>query len=87
VSLFTLHVIWPFLWIWATLYRPERGWGMQHRRIRTPSMEKEGDICAAPTLAPEQQVAASSPAQPLRWRNNHGSVDYFDLCGDCLVDI
>ncbi|SVH86718.1 Inner membrane protein yiaW [Shigella flexneri] len=29
VSLFTLHVIWPFLWIWATLYQPERGWGMQ----------------------------------------------------------
>ncbi|HHI8417576.1 TPA: DUF3302 domain-containing protein, partial [Escherichia coli] len=25
-----LHVIWPFLWIWATLYRPERGWGMQN---------------------------------------------------------
>ena len=25
VSLFTLHVIWPFLWIWATLYQPERG--------------------------------------------------------------
>lgn len=29
VSLFTLHVLWPFLWIWATLYRPERGWGFQ----------------------------------------------------------
>ncbi|MBQ23920.1 DUF3302 domain-containing protein [Alcanivorax sp.] len=29
VSLFTLHVMWPFLWIWATLYRPERGWGFQ----------------------------------------------------------
>lgn len=27
VSLFTLHVLWPFLWIWATLYREERGWG------------------------------------------------------------
>jgi len=27
VSLFTLHVIWPFLWIWAMMYRPERGWG------------------------------------------------------------
>jgi hypothetical protein len=27
VSLMTLHVIWPFLWIWATLYRPERGYG------------------------------------------------------------
>ena len=27
VSLFTLHLIWPFLWIWATLYREDRGWG------------------------------------------------------------
>ena len=30
VSLFTLHVLWPFLWIWAMLYRPERGWGFNH---------------------------------------------------------
>ena len=29
VSLFTLHVLWPFLWIWATLYREDRGWGIQ----------------------------------------------------------
>lgn len=28
VSLFTLHVLWPFLWIWATLYKPGSGWGM-----------------------------------------------------------
>jgi len=27
VSLFTLHAIWPFLWIWASLYRPETGYG------------------------------------------------------------
>lgn len=27
ISLFTLHTIWPFLWIWATLYREDRGWG------------------------------------------------------------
>lgn len=27
VSLLTLHVLWPFLWIWATLYRSDRGWG------------------------------------------------------------
>jgi hypothetical protein len=27
ISLFTLHTIWPFLWIWATLYRADRGWG------------------------------------------------------------
>ncbi len=30
VSLFTLHVLWPFLWIWATLYREDRGWGFNH---------------------------------------------------------
>lgn len=35
VSLFTLHVIWPFLWIWATLYRPGQGWGMQNDREDT----------------------------------------------------
>ena len=27
ISLFTLHAIWPFLWIWATIYRPDRGYG------------------------------------------------------------
>lgn len=27
VSLFTLGVLWPFLWIWALAYRPDRGWG------------------------------------------------------------
>jgi len=30
VSLFTLHVLWPFLWIWAMLYREDRGWGFSH---------------------------------------------------------
>src|SRR6267142_3188867 len=29
VSLFTLHALWPFLWIWAMLYRPDRGWGLK----------------------------------------------------------
>jgi hypothetical protein len=30
VSLFMLHVLWPFLWIWAMAYQPERGWGFGH---------------------------------------------------------
>ncbi|MGA8918732.1 MAG: DUF3302 domain-containing protein, partial [Pseudolabrys sp.] len=30
VSLFTLHALWPFLWIWAMAYRPERGWGFSN---------------------------------------------------------
>ena len=27
ISMFTLHSIWPFLWIWATLYHADRGYG------------------------------------------------------------
>jgi hypothetical protein len=29
LSLFTLHAIWPFLWIWATLYNPGVGYGFK----------------------------------------------------------
>ena len=35
VSLLTLHVIWPFLWIWATIYRPERGYGFSSESGQT----------------------------------------------------
>ncbi len=31
VSLFMLHVLWPFLWIWAMAYQPDRGWGFSHK--------------------------------------------------------
>jgi len=42
VSLFTLHVLWPFLWIWAMAYRPERGWGFS-----TPPTPTDGSAPAA----------------------------------------
>jgi len=44
VSLFTLHALWPFLWIWAMAYRPERGWGVSHQ---------------SPGTGPEPAVGAS----------------------------
>ena len=31
ISLFMLHVLWPLLWIWAMMYRPDRGWGFAHK--------------------------------------------------------
>jgi hypothetical protein len=43
VSLFTLHALWPFLWIWAMAYRPERGWGFGDR----PSAEELARLDAA----------------------------------------
>ncbi|BHH84465.1 DUF3302 domain-containing protein [Desulforhopalus sp. 52FAK] len=35
VSLFLMHTIWPFLWIWATLYKHERGWGLAGEKPKT----------------------------------------------------
>lgn len=44
VSLFLLHVIWPFLWIWAYLYTPGEGWGMETIEIKdSPERDKEID--------------------------------------------
>src|SRR5262249_19205389 len=37
VSLFTLHPLWPFLWIWAMAYRPGRGRGFAHRGDAPPA--------------------------------------------------
>ena len=51
VSLFTLHAIWPFLWIWAMLYREDRGWGMS-------TSEGSGD-----TLGPRLEAIESRLAE------------------------
>ncbi|WP_162063841.1 DUF3302 domain-containing protein [Vibrio taketomensis] len=78
VSLFTLHVLWPFLWIWATLWRKERGWGFHrleeeqhdlHHRLeqlidQVNVLQTQVDKLSAPNL-PEAQTKAtpSSDAQ------------------------
>ncbi|MFG6655602.1 DUF3302 domain-containing protein [Scandinavium sp. M-37] len=41
VSLFTLHALWPFLWIWATLWRDDRGWGMHRISEDQQSMHQQ----------------------------------------------
>lgn len=52
VSLFTLHVLWPFLWIWAMAYRPDRGWG----------------IHATPKNNQDQPFSSTSELEELRQR-------------------
>lgn len=44
VSLMTLHTIWPFLWIWATIYRPERGYGFSAERESEQAKELNARI-------------------------------------------
>jgi len=42
VSLFLMHVIWPFLWIWAYLYKPGEGWGLETIEIKeSPELEHD----------------------------------------------
>jgi len=41
VSLFTLHALWPFLWVWAMAYKPERGWGFSSPAAAPPLDESE----------------------------------------------
>jgi hypothetical protein len=43
VSLFTLHVLWPLLWIWAMAYKPDRGWGF-HGQQATPLPANASEI-------------------------------------------
>jgi hypothetical protein len=43
VSLFLMHTIWPFLWIWAYLYKPGQGWGAETVQIE-PSEDLKKDI-------------------------------------------
>lgn len=43
VSLFTLHVIWPLLWIWSMLYDPKRGWGMSGQQSEESELYNQID--------------------------------------------
>jgi hypothetical protein len=68
VSLFTLHALWPFLWIWAMLYRPERGWGFAHGQATGDGSSKFDDLlCRVEQLEARQRAdAAVSAEQPAK---------------------
>ncbi|MCJ8299153.1 MAG: DUF3302 domain-containing protein [Pseudomonadales bacterium] len=46
ISLFTLGAIWPFLWIWATLYREDRGWGFKNSANAADSSLQQSKLVA-----------------------------------------
>lgn len=58
VSLFTLHAIWPFLWIWATLYREDRGWGFSEVVEKEQLLESEIKGLTETVRKLEQRLAA-----------------------------
>lgn len=48
VSLLLLHIIWPFLWIWAALYKPDIGWDMGNssKNINTDQVKVEEEMAS-----------------------------------------
>ena len=64
VSLFTLHALWPFLWIWAMAYRPERGWGFHHAPGAAPDGANELDDLRRRIAELEDRLSERSPKTP-----------------------
>jgi len=68
VSLFTLHAIWPFLWIWSTLYREDRGWGFEQAakaaEDETESTEPESTESEPARIEPVAVAAEAEAASP-----------------------
>jgi hypothetical protein len=85
VSLFTLHALWPFLWIWAMLFRPDRGWGFKNtddrlddllRRVQ--ELETRSKRAKLPTSAerPQRQAKRAdfpATAEPLETSSKSGA--------------
>lgn len=75
VSLFTLHAIWPFLWIWAMLYRPDRGWGFKVATDIDPAMHMDDlrDLMKRVEVL-ETRHSPQRPEDPKRWTHT-GDLD------------
>ena len=56
ISLFTLHAIWPFLWIWATAYHPVHGYGGRPRE-KTDQADSEGSDATLRVAELEKKIA------------------------------
>lgn len=88
VSLFTLHTIWPFLWIWATLYRPDRGWGFasdskqkeiisslenQIKKLKVKIKNIEAEDASKNTLLQEQINLLKNRIEKIEEENNNNN--------------
>jgi hypothetical protein len=55
ISLFTLHAIWPFLWIWATAYHPVHGYAGRPRE-KTKENESEESESATDVASHKKEI-------------------------------
>ncbi len=62
VSLFTLHALWPFLWIWASLWRKERGWGFEELTKENRSINEQVELLRQEVTTLKAEMAAFKTA-------------------------
>lgn len=61
ISMFTLHSIWPFLWIWATIYHADRGYGFSESSGQMQKVIEALETMDRRMGALENRVAESAP--------------------------
>lgn len=66
VSLFTLHLIWPFLWIWATLWHKENGWGNGNHQKDAELLAHFGEVSKQIPELEKQNVQLETELAALR---------------------
>lgn len=66
ISLFTLHAIWPFLWIWATAYHPVHGYAGRRPEKTDEASTEESDV-----EEPEPASHRTSPKKKIRSLESH----------------
>ena len=62
ISMFTLHSIWPFLWIWATIYHADRGYGFSGTGGDSRKIRETLDALERRIGALETENADAAPA-------------------------
>jgi len=66
VSLLTLHILWPFIWIWSTLYREDRGWGFSNEKTEdNPLSALENQVVELTSRIDELELAAAEAIVPV----------------------
>jgi uncharacterized protein DUF3302 len=69
VSLFTLHALWPFLWIWAMVFRADRGWGFKDSTDAESSRELDDLLRRV-----QQLEARSKRNEPIETKKKHNDA-------------
>lgn len=62
VSLFTLHALWPLLWVWAMLYREDRGWGIGTGGPQSPAADLEMQILELKHRVEQLEASQGKPS-------------------------